>query len=121
MNKNDKILIGTIGIICICFLILFTRLEQKGEKVAVVYAQNEKVLTIDLTLHEKKEYQVNGRNGIVRIEVSDGKIRVMEEKSPLHICSKQGYISKSTESIVCLPNQVVIQIETKNQVDTVVR
>lgn len=121
MNKNDRILIGIISIICISFLILFTQLEPKGEKVAVVYFQNERILTIDLTLHEKKEYQVNGKNGMVRIEVDDDKIRVIEEESPLHICSKQGYISKSTESIVCLPNKIVIQIETKNEIDTVVR
>ena len=49
------------------------------------------------------------------IEVLDYKIRVVEENSPLHLCSKQGFIDKSYETIVCLPNKVVIKLVSDSE------
>ncbi len=120
MNKNDGIMIGVILILCLLSILIFAKWDKKGDKIAIVYYQDEVILTIDLAKNEKKDYQVMGKNGTVIIEVNQDKIRVKQENSPLHICSKQGYISKNTESIVCLPNQIVIQIQTKNAIDTVV-
>lgn len=118
MNKNDQTLIGCIIIICLLFIVT---LNHSDHNVAVVYYKNEIIKKIDLSLDDIKEYQVNGENGIVTLEVNRGRIRVKDENSPLHLCSKQGYISKSTESIVCLPNKIVIQIEQNNNIDTVVK
>ena len=46
-----------------------------------------------------------------------------EEESPLHLCSKQGFIEESYESIVCLPNKIVIKISSKKKkdLDTILR
>lgn len=121
MNKNDvKLIIGII-ILTIIPLAIFSAKDQEGEKVAHIYYQNELIQTIDLTKNEKKEYIVKGENGPVVIEVDEEKIRVKQEESPLHICSKQGYIQNSTETIVCLPNKIVIQIKDKESIDTVAR
>ena len=56
----------------------------------------------------------------MKIEVKNKKIRVITENSPLHLCSKQGFISKSYETIVCLPNKIVIKIENDKNLDGVV-
>ena len=48
-------------------------------------------------------------------------IRVIEENSPRHLCSKQGYIKDSMESIICLPNRIVIEIDTIEELDAVVK
>lgn len=121
MNKSDiRLIIGIIAFTLIPLIIFVTK-EQKDEKTAVIYYQNEVIQTIDLTRKESKEYIVEGKNGPVIIEVNNGRIRVKQEDSPLHICSKQGYISKNTETIVCLPNKIVILIQDKNSLDTVVR
>lgn len=119
MNKNDRYLI--IGSILLSFIIMFffSELFSKNGKTATIYYQNEKVKTIDLM--QDAVYEIEGDKGAVILEVKNGKIRVKEENSPLHICSKQGYIQKSTESIICLPNKIVIQIEAKNDIDAVVR
>ena len=34
---------------------------------------------------------------------------------------KQGYIKESYEMLICLPNKVVIKIEDKDNVDTIVK
>lgn len=118
MNKNDlKLVLVVIFVIVILFLIL--NLFSNNSKKAYVYYDSDIILEIDLKVDDN--YTVEGFNGKIEIEVKDGKIRVIEEKSDRHICSNQGYISKSYETIVCLPNKVVITIDDDNYYDTVVR
>lgn len=45
------------------------------------------------------------------IEVVDSKVRIKEETSKKHVCSKMGYIKNRYESLVCLPNSFIITIE----------
>jgi len=120
MNRNDlKLIIMLLMLVGIC-LIGFKIFEQKGNKKAVVYYENDIIKTIDLSKDDK--YQVDGYNGKVNIVVKDGKIKVESENSPLHLCSNQGYISDSYETIVCLPNKITIKIETKDKnLDTIVK
>jgi len=113
MNKNDFKLI-IILIIFVIILIPFFNKENNNK--AIVYYKNKEILNIDLNIN--KIYEVKGRNGIVKIIVKDKKIKVDSENSPKHICSKQGYISKSYESIICLPNEIVIKIEKNDEIDS---
>lgn len=112
MNKKDLILIFIIVLIASVFIIFNSK---KQANIAYVYHDNDLILTIDLS--KDNTYTVNGDNGEVVIEVSNKKIRVNEENSPYHLCSKQGYISKQGESIICLPNKIIIQLPNKD-IDT---
>ncbi len=115
MNKSDKVLVLVvlIPVLIICSILL---LNNKTGAVAKVYYENNVILTIDLTKSETK-YNVKGYNGNVSILAGNGRIKVVEEISPNHICSRQGYISKSYESIICLPNKIVIKIEDSEELD----
>lgn len=118
MNKNDWILCIIIAFLC-CFGI-YQMINKKEATIAIVYHKNNQVLTIPLT-EERKQYEVMGTNGIVKIEVAHQKIRVVEETSQKHLCSKQGAVGKETASIICLPNEIVIQLKSEDTVDTIVR
>ena len=118
INKFDIVLI--ISIICISGIcILISSLNNSQGEYALVYYDNKLVKKIDLSID--KNYNIKGYNGNVKIVVKDKKIKVDSEFSPLHLCSKQGYISKSYETIVCLPNKIVIEIDSKKEIDTVVK
>lgn len=96
------------------FLIVFISIKlilKTDSNYAYVYYENKVILEIDLRIN--REYTVKGYNGDVLIEVKDKKIRVEKETSPLHICSKQGYVDDNTP-IICLPNKIIIKIESKN-------
>ncbi len=107
MNKSDfkliivLLFISTIGILC------FKSFSKKGSS-AYVYHDGNLILTIDLNIDN--DYVVYGDLGDVLIVVRNGKIKVEDENSPLHLCSLQGFISSSNESIVCLPNRIVINL-----------
>ena len=118
MNKSDYILIAFLGIIIIA-LFGFLKLDKSDVNNALVYYDNDLIMKIDLNT-KLKEYKVKGYNGDVYIKAGDGKVKVVEEKSPLHLCSKQGYISKSYETIVCLPNKIVIKLESNDDLDVTV-
>ena len=106
MNKNDIKLI--IAILFFIILLFSLTLIRKKANIANVYYENKLILEIDLSIN--KTYEVDGYNGKVKIEVLNNQIRVVEENSPYHLCSKQGFVSKSGESIICLPNKIIIEL-----------
>ena len=118
MNTSDIKLISILLFVFLSLFITFKIISKEGTK-AKVYYEDKMVLDVDLKIN--KNYIVKGFNGEVEIEVRDNKIRVIKETSPYHLCSKQGFISKSTESIICLPNKIVIKIEDDTKLDGVVR
>lgn len=113
MNKND---IKLIIVILFFIILLFSlTLIRKKANIANVYYENKLILEIDLSIN--KTYEVSGDNGKVVIEVLNNQIRVVEENSPYQICSKQGFVSKSGESIICLPNKIIIELPS-DELDT---
>ena len=121
MNKNDLKLILVVLFITLSIFGLLYLFKNKNGKNALVYYEDELIMTIDLSLKEEKEYKVMGYNGEMIIKTMNNKIKVEEENSPLHLCSKQGWIENSYEVIVCLPNKIIIKIEDKDEIDTVVK
>jgi hypothetical protein len=54
-------------------------------------------------------------DGIIRLEkmafeVKSGRIRVSESDCKNHVCMEEGWIMNPGQSIVCLPNRVVVEI-----------
>jgi hypothetical protein len=118
MTKADKILIVFLMVTAV-FLFIPIWKGRPASDVASVYVKEQKVLQINLS-HDDK-YVVEGTLGEVHIEVKDHKIRVTQENSPHHYCSKQGFVSTSSEPIVCLPNETVVRIEGKDEQDTMIQ
>ena len=56
-------------------------------------------------------------------EIQDGKAHMLSASCPDQICVHQRAISKNGESIICLPNKVVVSIEgaEDSQIDVVAR
>ncbi len=112
MNKNDILLIIIVLVIVGCFYIF----KSNNNGIAYVYYNDELIKEIDLS--NDGEYSVKGYNGDVVFEVKDNKIRVKEEVSPRHLCSKEGY----SDVIACLPNKIIVKVNRKdNQIDGVVK
>ncbi len=126
MNKADKIFIGLVVISAILLYIpLFIQDSQNKhkQKEVVVDYQNEEILRVDLNKDET--YRVQASLGEVQIEVKDGAVRVEKETSPYHLCSIQGWVKDTGRPIICLPNELVVQIEAnetgEDDVDTVIQ
>lgn len=125
MNKADKIFI-MIVILCAILsyvpLLISDYLNSDKKKEAIVSYKNDVILAIDL--YKNAVYTVDGTLGPVDIEVQDQAVRVEKENSPYHLCSIQGWVSQPNRPIICLPNNIVVEIkasETNEDVDTVIQ
>jgi hypothetical protein len=79
---------------------------------AVVTLDGREIHRIDLqNVSEPYEFLVESdpdHYNLLRVE--EGRIRVLEASCPDQIDVKQGWISRSHQSIICLPNRLVIRI-----------
>lgn len=118
MNKNDfKLIFIVLIVTSLLFVYYFANKHPANQ--ALVYRDSNLILTIDLSVDAT--YTVEGNNGPVTIKVWNHQIKVEQENSPYHLCSKQGYISEANESIICLPNHIVIELPKNNDLDTEVK
>lgn len=96
--------------------------DIKGNK-AEVYVDNKLRYVFDLE-ENKKEYFVDTNLGGVNIEINKMKIRVTTSNSPLKICVKQGWISNSGDTIVGIPDRLLIKVvgdTDDSEVDTIIK
>jgi hypothetical protein len=105
MKKNDWIILLLILIISgITFLVfgIFYRQPAAMVKVTVdgeVYGM--------YSLKKEQRITINKTNSFV---IKDNEVDMIEGNCPDKICVEHRNISKNTESIVCLPNRIIIEI-----------
>ena len=91
---------------------------------ARIYVSGELIQEMDLASKDEFfTFVVESENGCNTIGVEKGRIRVVDADCPDGLCVRQGWISKGSSVIVCLPNRLVIQIESAKtpEVDAIAR
>ena len=107
-KKNDLILIGIliIGFLAILGIILVT--DKKGAQVVVSVDSLE---VARFPIDEDIVYEINGyEGGKNTLIIKDGEAYVVDSSCPDHLCENMGKISKVGQSVICLPNRVVVEI-----------
>ena len=120
-KKNDLILIIFLTLTSVVMLIGISLFSKKGATVVVSVDGKE---VASFPLDEDTVFNIGGYHGGENIlEVKDGKAHLTDASCPDKLCVSMGYINKSGQSIICLPNKVVIEIKgnTKdnNNFDTI--
>lgn len=95
-----------VGVIALVLIALF---RQPGDQV-VVEVDGKAWGTYDLHKDATVRIEV-GNGGYNVLEIADGYAAVTEASCPDKLCVHQHKISHSDESIICLPNKVVVSIE----------
>ncbi|MGB9681867.1 MAG: NusG domain II-containing protein [bacterium] len=73
--------------------------------------------TIRLPLNRDKTIKVQGPLGESIIEIKNRKVRMLFSPCPDKLCMKQGWIDKTSQSIICVPNRIIIKIEGRATFD----
>lgn len=108
IKKNDLILIGVLVLLCLGIFAYFQVTKQEGSKV-VVTIDGEVYDTMELK--EEATYTVEGEQGEVNtFQIKDGVVDMIDANCPDKLCVKQKDIHYNHETIVCLPNKVVVEI-----------
>ncbi|HHY35223.1 MAG TPA: NusG domain II-containing protein [Firmicutes bacterium] len=95
------------------------------ELVAVVRVDNKVVARLPVSAPGLSVKPIKVPRGEALIEYGQGKVRVLPlppEVCPRGLCWRTGWISRSGQVIVCLPNRMTVTLEGGvPEVDTVVR
>ena len=118
--KNDLLLILALLVLAGAAYGILRLTREPGNEAAVT-VDGQLVLTVPLT----REATVTvGENRGFRnvVEVSGGRVRVLDADCPDRLCVRQGWISYDGESIVCLPHRLVVTVRgTEGDLDAVAR
>ena len=112
MKKSDIILIGLLLLLSLASfgaVTLYSKLSTREPEAVVFLKGKEKgrySLSDNITLEIPQE---DGTYNILKIQ--DGKADMIEASCPDKVCVRQHQVSGQGESLVCLPNQVVVEIQ----------
>lgn len=116
LKKLDTIIIVVLLILSIIpsiYLMFFKSNNENSSIVIKVDGEVEK--SIPLKDENKSNiYEFNFNNNTGYVEVKNGRVRMLEMDKkicPEGICSGTGWIENSYESIVCLPNRIIVTFE----------
>jgi hypothetical protein len=113
-KKGDLIIYSLIiGIFFTLGFNIYNIKETKAER-AEIYVNNKLKYTYKLQKAEKDLY-IDTDIGGVGIKLKDNKIRVTSSYSPKRLCVKQGWIERSGETIIGVPDKLLIKIIGKNK------
>ncbi len=122
MTKGDKVLIVFVVVLTLISLGFIKKQALSDEKKFIsiqVNGEQVKKIIFDKSIIGKK-FAIESEYGYNLVEIGDEEVRVIEASCPDKVDVKQGFISKIGESIICLPNRMVIEIkgiEQEEQID----
>ncbi len=107
IKKGDIVIIVLVllfaGVVC-----LFIQGKEDGEYIRITAHGETDIFSIseDRTIEQK-----TGKGGYNTIVIKDNEVYMENASCPDQICVHHKAVSKNGESIICLPNEVYIEIE----------
>lgn len=95
-------------------IFLWQQAQISGEHmIAVISLENEVLHEITLTDHEGVDTHAISTHDHEQntVEISDGRIRIKSATCTDQVCVRTGYIQRAGQTIICLPHQLVIEIQ----------
>lgn len=94
--------------------------KEYNNTYAEITVQGKIYKTIPLSENKGEEtIEIKTKEGINIIKIKDNKIGIIESDCQDKICMNPDYIEKPGQSLVCLPNKVIIQIKGKAEDDVI--
>lgn len=122
MKKNDRIfLILVFCVLLVIVAVFYLTGKGSGARVQITV---DGVLYGTYSLNEDREVPIE-RDGVVTnvLVIKDGMADMTEADCPDMLCVHQRAISKTGETIVCLPNKVVVEVlkSEESELDSVAK
>ena len=120
--KRDAVLVLLCIIISAAVYFIINIYVKKDGAYAVVKVDGEIIRSLEL--NKNTSVIVHGyQGGSNTIVVDNGQVYMTDADCPDKLCERTGRISRTGESIVCLPHRVVVEIQgnTAERSDSVVQ
>lgn len=111
MKTGDRIILILILISLLLGIAINRYAGKTNEKYVEILVDGKLYEKIPLYPELRKTpFMVKSSEGYLYVEISEGKVRVIDSTCRDKLCIKEGWISHIGESIVCLPNRISITI-----------
>ena len=108
MKKNDVILVGGILVIAlVLFLVMHLTRNEAGNQIQITV---DGAVYGTYSLEKDQVIEVKEKDFYNRIRIQDGAAYMEEANCPDGYCEEQGKISGRTQTIVCLPHKLVVEV-----------
>lgn len=101
----------TIFIFLGTFILFFSMIKSKSEKILVEVSAPDGTYTYDI--NQNRTFSVKGILGETEIKIQDKKISIIESPCSNKTCVHQGTISKAGQWLCCAPNQIIAVIKNE--------
>lgn len=109
-------MILAVTILLVAGIFGYGLLRQHQGGVALVKVDGEVVKELPLGEDIVYEVKQDGRVSNV-VHVEDSKVWITDADCPDKLCENMGKVSKDGQTLVCLPNRVIVQIEGGESAD----
>lgn len=122
MKKADFIVIGVVAVIVAVMLFFLYGVNTSAGDYVQIQIDGECVETLPLDENTTREISTE-KEGLNVLVIENGSAVMTDANCPDGICTNHRAISRTGESIICLPHKVVITIvndkTAENEVDAV--
>lgn len=119
-KSNTLWILLFLCVIIISVLSLFIIKQNKDNSVVKIYRDNSLIKTLNLPQNQTVKIDCDEDN-YNEVTVKNGKVKMSYSTCKNQICVNHGEITDATLPIVCVPNHLVVTIESSDdKADTVV-
>lgn len=112
MKKKDFILIFSVLIVIAFSFGVNHFLNTKSTENIEIYVDNKLYKTC--SINDEEIIKIENKKGYNIVKIHNHGVEIIEASCPDKVCIHSGFITKPSESIVCLPNKVNIKITTND-------
>lgn len=109
--RNDIFLAVSVLSISLIALAVFFCARAHGTYAVVIINGKE---SARYSLSENAEIEIKSGNGVNTLKIENGKASIIHASCPDGVCVRHRAIQFGGETIVCLPNELVIRIDSAN-------
>lgn len=93
----------------VCIVLLTVRLWQGGTADTAIIRSGGKIFR-EVPLSRDQQIEVQGPLGTSIISIEKRRARISSDPSPRQYCVRQGWLQRTGEIALCLPNQVSVEL-----------
>lgn len=115
LKKLDIIIIICLIILSFSPIFIFNIAYSKENKAKYINISVDGKIVETLDITKNGEHIINTPSGNNTISIKDGIISMIEADCKDDVCVKTPAISKSFQSIICLPHKLIVEIRGKEE------
>lgn len=109
--KKDIIVVLLLLVVALGLYMVLNIINSKDARYVKIY--KEDALMKIYPINADGQYEIKTENDFNQIIIEKGSVYMKDANCPDELCVKQGIISKTGESIICLPHKIVVKIASE--------